>query len=270
MTRLRLASWQPTVAEGATRPVNIRALAPRRSAAAEPAEPARRYGWLALAVIGHIAAVVLLQPSQQPEKPVEKTPPMLVSLIAEPAPQPAVAKPEPVTEPTPPKVIPKKVVVRQTPKHESKPEPAVEPKPEPVSKPEVQQPVAQEQVAPAEEAPTTPPAPQVAKAEPAAAPEPQEPVVEPPRFGVAYLKNPPPEYPAVSRRIGEEGRVVLRVLVTVDGKPETVEIENGSGSKRLDDAALDAVKKWKFIPARRNNESVSAYVLVPLKFALNG
>jgi protein TonB len=49
-----------------------------------------------------------------------------------------------------------------------------------------------------------------------------------------------------------------------------VEVENGSGSERLDKAALEAVRKWQFIPARRNNEAISAYVLVPVKFSLNG
>jgi protein TonB len=94
-------------------------------------------------------------------------------------------------------------------------------------------------------------------------------VIEPPRFGVAYLNNPAPEYPALSRRSGEEGRVLMKVLVSTDGAAETVQIEKSSGSERLDQAAMNAVKRWRFIPAQKNKQPLSAYVLVPMKFALN-
>jgi protein TonB len=115
------------------------------------------------------------------------------------------------------------------------------------------------------------PAPVVAKQEAPVVqevPEVKE-IIEPPRFGAAYLHNPPPDYPPLSRRVGEEGRVMLRVLVTKDGDAERVEIESGSGSSRLDKAALEAVKKWRFIPAKRNNQPISAYVIVPIQFTLN-
>lgn len=97
----------------------------------------------------------------------------------------------------------------------------------------------------------------------------QEPVVEPPKFGAAYLNNPAPKYPASSRRAGEQGRVLLKVLVSEQGTPEEIELDTSSGSERLDQAAMDAVKKWSFIPAKRSNQPVSAYVLVPVKFSLN-
>jgi periplasmic protein TonB len=93
--------------------------------------------------------------------------------------------------------------------------------------------------------------------------------IEPPRFGVAYLNNPAPEYPALSRRAGEEGRVVMRVLVSTEGAADEVQIEKSSGSDRLDNAAVNAVKKWRFIPAKKNNQPLSAYVLVPMKFSLD-
>jgi periplasmic protein TonB len=94
-------------------------------------------------------------------------------------------------------------------------------------------------------------------------------VIEPPQFGVAYLNNPAPEYPALSRRSGEEGRVLMKVLVSTDGAAETVQIEKSSGSERLDQAAMNAVKRWRFIPAQKNKQPLSTYVLVPMKFALN-
>lgn len=97
----------------------------------------------------------------------------------------------------------------------------------------------------------------------------QEPVVEPPKFGAAYLNNPAPKYPTSSRRAGEQGRVLLKVLVSEHGTPEEIELDTSSGSERLDQAAMEAVRKWSFIPAKRSNQPISAYVLVPVKFSLN-
>lgn len=91
-----------------------------------------------------------------------------------------------------------------------------------------------------------------------------------PRFDAAYLRNPPPEYPRASRRLGEQGRVVLRVRVEADGRPSRLEVQHSSGSPRLDDAALDAVRRWSFVAARRGDEKVAAWVLVPMEFRLNG
>jgi len=92
--------------------------------------------------------------------------------------------------------------------------------------------------------------------------------VVPPSFGAAYLENPAPEYPRMSKRAGEQGRVVLNVLVSSNGKPETVVLEKTSGFDRLDGAAIDAVKKWRFNPAKKGNQAISATVLVPIKFDL--
>ena len=94
--------------------------------------------------------------------------------------------------------------------------------------------------------------------------------IEPSRFGAAYLNNPAPDYPASSRRFSEQGIVLLRVLVSLSGQAESVQIENSSGYSRLDQAAIKAVKMWSFIPAKRNNQPLSAYVLVPVKFSLAG
>ena len=94
--------------------------------------------------------------------------------------------------------------------------------------------------------------------------------IEPPKFGAAYLNNPAPDYPAASRRFSEQGIVLLRVLVSLSGQAESVQIENSSGYSRLDQAAIKAVKLWSFIPAKRNNQPLSAYVLVPVKFSLAG
>ena len=68
--------------------------------------------------------------------------------------------------------------------------------------------------------------------------------------------------------MGEQGRVILRVLVSSDGVPEKVELRTSSGSARLDESALDTVKRWKFVPARQGDQPVAAWVLVPISFSL--
>ena len=88
------------------------------------------------------------------------------------------------------------------------------------------------------------------------------------RFDADYLKNPSPPYPTVSRRLREEGKVILRVSVTLTGTAASVEIKDSSGSERLDEAALRTVRQWKFIPARRGDTPVASSVLVPILFKL--
>jgi periplasmic protein TonB len=92
--------------------------------------------------------------------------------------------------------------------------------------------------------------------------------VTPPAFSASYLRNPPPAYPAAARRSGEEGTVLLRVLVGRDGEPQKVEVDQSSRSRVLDQAALDAVKAWRFVPARRGTENIEAWVRVPVSFRL--
>lgn len=87
-------------------------------------------------------------------------------------------------------------------------------------------------------------------------------------FSAAYLDNPHPAYPAVSRRNRESGVVRLRVQVSAEGRAQEVRIESSSGHRRLDEAALRAVRTWKFVPARRGKESVAAWVIVPIAFRL--
>lgn len=104
---------------------------------------------------------------------------------------------------------------------------------------------------------------------PVAVSPPPQPVV-PPRFDAAYLDNPRPEYPRAAKRMGEQGKVMLRVYVSASGAAEKVEIGTSSGSRRLDEAARLAVELWKFVPARQGAGSVAAWVIVPITFALEG
>lgn len=92
----------------------------------------------------------------------------------------------------------------------------------------------------------------------------------PPRFDAAYLNNPPPVYPAAARRRGDQGRVQLRVLVSKTGLAERVDLHQSSGSAALDQAAREAVERWRFVPARRGQEALSDWVIVPVVFSLSG
>lgn len=85
-----------------------------------------------------------------------------------------------------------------------------------------------------------------------------------------YLTNPAPSYPLASRLLGEEGRVLVRVLVDTSGKARSVALHKGCGHSRLEGSALAAVWSWKFHPAKRGGKPVEAWVIVPLRFSLKG
>jgi protein TonB len=89
-----------------------------------------------------------------------------------------------------------------------------------------------------------------------------------PNFRAKYLSNPPPGYPPASVRRQEEGTVILKVRVTADGRADELSIDQGSGFARLDQAAVDAVRRWRFVPARRGDENVPGWVRVPVRFNL--
>ncbi|MEO7470063.1 MAG: energy transducer TonB [Sphingobium limneticum] len=93
--------------------------------------------------------------------------------------------------------------------------------------------------------------------------------ITPPGFDADYLNNPPPRYPPGSRRLREEGEVLLKVLVSPAGRSREVLIARSSGHARLDDAAQNAVRRWRFTPARQEGSPVTAWVLVPLTFSLS-
>ena len=98
-----------------------------------------------------------------------------------------------------------------------------------------------------------------------------EPVLEatPPSFDAAYLNNPKPDYPLAAKRMGMEGIVLLRVVVNPAGIPEKVSILNSSGVRLLDEAAVNTVYQWTFIPARQGGKAVSGSVNVPIRFAID-
>lgn len=93
-----------------------------------------------------------------------------------------------------------------------------------------------------------------------------EPALTAARFDADYLHNPAPAYPSQSRRLKEEGTVLLLVRVSDQGTPISVEIRTSSGFERLDEAGLQAVRQWRFVPAKRGSDNVAASVLVPIQF----
>lgn len=95
----------------------------------------------------------------------------------------------------------------------------------------------------------------------------------PPAFGRDVPAEPAagnaaPAYPVAARRSGREGRAVLRVVVSSTGEGRDVRIAESSGTPSLDEAALAAVRQWRFTPARRNGEAAEDVVLVPVSFSL--
>ena len=180
----------------------------------------------------------------EPSKPL---PVVQVSLMAPPVPPDPRVIP---LQPTPPKV-------------EKQPRPVVEkrvtaPMPKPVEQPVAEHALQQAPVAVAQPAPPAP-----APAQPLA-----EAVIEPPRYNAAYLSNPPPAYPLAARRRGIEGTVLIRSEVSATGECLRAELKKTSGHEMLDHAALEAVKKWRFVPAKRGSQAVVAWVEVPITFKL--
>ncbi|HUQ25445.1 MAG TPA: energy transducer TonB [Burkholderiales bacterium] len=146
-----------------------------------------------------------------------------------------------------------------------KPKPVVRPQPKPPEPlPLITAPVEAPSPLPVLVAPAPPPP------EPAPVAAVPEPAMTAPIFAADYLDNPKPAYPALSRRVGEQGRVVLRVLVNPKGKADDVEVRSSSGHSRLDDAARDTVRRWRFVPAKRGDQPVPAWVLIPISFQLEG
>ncbi len=89
-----------------------------------------------------------------------------------------------------------------------------------------------------------------------------------PVFNANYLNNPAPYYPLSAKRKSIQGKVLLNVVVKTDGTAASVNISRSSGHDVLDEAALDAVKQWKFLPARSKGQLIQASVIVPIEFKI--
>lgn len=204
-------------------------------------------------------------------------------VAAQPEPQrqaatPSNAQPTEPAQTTPPDTLPPPDAQRPP---EMKPEPtpqvqatlpAVPPPP-----PEPPKPTAQPTAKPPIKPPTnTRPAMRPNDARPTDVPTPSDNVsttapsgeLTPPRFGIGAGQNPMPEYPDYARRRGWEGRVVLSVQVDEAGRSRAVSVKQTSGYPMLDEAALTAVRAWRFTPGMRDRAPVAAQIDVPIRFRL--
>lgn len=209
--------------------------------------------FLALSVVAHAAVLVVLPPLAHEPEPARAS--ALEVVILPPRPLP-VAPPEPARQPSPlsrAERVPAKAL----------PKPQIE-RPAPILA--LAEPRSTEGSFTV--APSRPPQPPPALPDPKSRAASDE--AASPSHNAAYLSNPSPRYPQASRRAGEQGTVTLRVLVARDGTPMQVGVEKSSGSRHLDGAALEAVRGWRFVPARRGAEPIESWLLVPVVFRLEG
>lgn len=174
------------------------------------------------------------------------------------------------------------------PKPEQAPTIATEPPPaklQPIKKPDPK-PVQPRLVAKAPALPEEQPAAPAPEPEPRLEPEidetPEPEIVTPPaqmqtgpvtltsELSVSCPKLSAPVYPSISRRMGEEGKLVLRVELDENGRVDTVVVVDSSGYSRLDDAAMAAVKDWQCEPPLRDGLPIRAIALQPFNFVLQG
>jgi protein TonB len=227
---------------------------------------------LTFAVVGsialHVTAMVILPGIGRLDEPVRRA--LDVIVVQPPAPPPMIQEAPRPTQTARASEIPKPVkrAVREEPSRE----PPLENKavlalpdtaPTAPSAFTVPQAITESPPVPAEPKPSVgaaPTAPPIRESVPAI----------PASFNAAYLRNAPPRYPLIARRNGVEGTVRLKVLVTRDGRAAQLELDKSSGSSALDNAALEAVKSWQFVPARRGQDAIESWVLVPVVFRLEG
>lgn len=240
------------------------------NAAAPPfrfAAPRLAPGVLAAVVLAHLAVAVAVW--LWPAAPVARRAPetIIVQLIEAPAANASVARPLP---PAPAPSKPRPPAVRPSPLRAPAPAPEpprTAPAPRPAEAIRTEPPRAEAAPAPTPAAPAVPTAPTAPASEPPRAAVAPTPLTQP-RFNADYLDNPKPPYPSLSRRMGEEGEVRLRVQVDAAGNAQQVELQTSSGFPRLDQSALDTVRRWRFVPARQGDQPVPASVIVPIQFSL--
>ncbi len=92
--------------------------------------------------------------------------------------------------------------------------------------------------------------------------------IELPSSTADYLQNPKPAYPPQSRRLNEQGRVVVRVFIGADGLPQKAQVHRTSGHDRLDQAAVATALQWRYVPGKRGGVPEAMWLNVPINFVL--
>lgn len=241
-----------------------------------------RFPVVLLAVAGAHAAVLAAALALDSSKPQRLELPTIQGVIIQAPPAEVVQAPsareaQPVVEQPKPEPKPEvKPEPKPKPKPEPKPKPKPKPKPQPQSAPPVEAPPSERAITVESEAapePIAESAPPAAAAPSAAVPGAEDKdalgaPVELPRSDAAHLNNPAPAYPRLSRRAGEEGTVLLDVLILPDGTVGDIRIKVSSGYRRLDESALEAVRKWRFIPAKQGGKPIAYWYVQPVVFSL--
>ncbi len=223
--------------------------------------PALAVTVVSLSLHAALIAIVFSGLSSRVNKPVELLP-MTVNLL----PPPGID-----TKPTPLPIVSAEPVKE---KKIPKPRPVVKPAPQPAVKPVAPAVAPRSQVTQEIKVPDASFEPRSAPSATSALPSPAAPVAAPPvKTGVSIpasyaASNRKPAYPSRSRKLEEEGTVMLRVLVKDDGTAGTVEIKSSSGYPLLDESAKTAVQTWRFNPATSDGKPVSEWFLVPIPFKL--
>jgi periplasmic protein TonB len=214
-------------------------------------------------VLFHVAALWALHAGLL-QRVVEVVVPVMAISQAEPPPPPP-KPPEPVKPPEPPKTPPPPKPVQPVLTPPTTPQPPAPTTPEP---PAVLAAPTAAPTAPVVQA--APPAPPPPPAPPAPAPPAPSPPakVELPSSKADYLHNPPPDYPRMSKRLGEQGKVVVKVLIGEDGRAQKVELLTTSGFERLDKSAMEAAMRWRYVPGKRGGVAEAMWYQVPIQFTL--
>ena len=209
-------------------------------------------------VLFHIAALWALHTGLL-QRVVEVVVPVMAISQAEPPPPPP-KPPEPVKPPEPPKLTPPPKTPQPVLTPPPTPQPPAPATPEPpavLAAPTAAVTAPAVQAAPPAPPPPAPPPPPAAPAK-----------LELPSSKADYLHNPPPDYPRMSKRLGEQGKVVLKVLIGTDGAPQKVELVTSSGFERLDKSAMDAAMRWRYVPGKRGGVAEAMWYQVPIQFTL--
>ncbi len=209
-------------------------------------------------VLFHIAALWAMHTGLL-QRVVEVVVPVMAISQAEPPPPPP-KPPEPVKPPEPPKPTPPPKTPQPVLTPPPTPQPPAPATPEPPAVLAAPTASVTAPVVPAAAPAPPPPAPPPAPAAPAK--------LEMPSSKADYLHNPPPDYPRMSKRLGEQGKVVLKVLIGTDGAPQKVELVTSSGFERLDKSALDAAMRWRYVPGKRGGVAEAMWYQVPIQFTL--
>ena len=226
-------------------------------------------------VCAHALALWALQSGLRQETPVAATPVVMVASLIAPPPPEAQPTPQTTSQPAPP-VPPPSISRPKPPQPQVAPPPETKPRPLPSPAPSVPAPSVSDAIL--ETAPQTPivaspvaatataPSPTAAVEQPSA-PSPSD-RIELPNRAAKHLNNPPPLYPAISKRMGESGRVLIYARIEANGTASQARIKTSSGYERLDQAALRAVLRWRFIPGKRAGVPEAMWYDIPLDFVL--